>query len=157
MSHLLPLRVVLPLMVAASLVGCPTPCPNHPHTDPSRALAAPHTLRAPATALRAEARVEQWGEEGRIRGTVFMFIERPGHVRFDVMTQFGPAATLTSDGEAFALTDLRENRFFAGPACPSNIARLLGIPLSGEGVIQLLLGDSPRVPATTEEIECDDG
>ena len=86
-----------------------------------------------------------------------MFVERPNRVRFDVMTQFGPAAVLTSSGEDFALMDLRENRFFSGPPCPSNIARLLGIPLTADAILQLLVGDSPRIEAQRESIACRDG
>jgi hypothetical protein len=70
------------------------------------------------------------------------------------MTQFGPAVILTSDGERFALTDLRENRYLAGPTCPSNIARLLGIPMSGRDLMLFLLGDSPRIEAASSEIVC---
>jgi hypothetical protein len=144
-------------LVLIFLTGCPPPCPTQPHTDAERALAFHRSMRRPVKTLRAEARVEQWGEQGRIRGTVFMFVERPDRVRFDAMTQFGPAAILTSDGATFALTDLRENRFLSGPTCPQNIARLLGIPLSGEEVTLLLLGDSPRIDAEREEITCESG
>jgi len=111
-------------------------------------------MRQPARAIRAEARVEQWGNDGRIRGTVMMFIARPEHVRFDAMTQLGPAAILTSDGVRFALTDLRENRYLTGPTCPANIARLLGIPMSGSDVTLFLLGDTPRIEAESREIVC---
>jgi hypothetical protein len=111
-------------------------------------------MRSYARALRAEARVEQWGEDGRIRGTVMMFVQRPDEVRFDAMTQFGPAVILTSDGSRFALTDLRENRYLEGPTCPQNIARLLGIPMSGEDVTLFLLGDSPRLDTENRGISC---
>jgi len=147
----------VPGLLLASFVlasACGASCPNLPHTDPASALEAHRSSRHPIESLRAEARVEQWGEAGRIRGTVMMFIERPDRVRFDAMTQFGPAATLTSDGESFALTDMRENRFFSGPACSSNIARLLGIPLSGAEVLGFLIGDSPRIAGEDRGISC---
>ena len=129
-------------------------CPRQLHTDPIRALDAYRSTRNHVSAVRAEARVEQWGENGRIRGTVLMFVERPNRVRFDAMTQFGPAVILTSDGERFALTDLRENRYLEGPSCPENIERLLGIPMSGEDVSLFLLGDSPRLDTETRGVSC---
>lgn len=87
-----------------------------------------------------------------------MFVERPDRVRFDAMTQFGPAAILTSDGETFSLTDLRENRFLVGPTCPINIARLIGIPLSGEDIGRMLLGGPPMLPNATATLAMtDDG
>ena len=69
-----------------------------------------------------------------------MFVERPDRVRFDVMTQFGPASTLTSAQGRFALNDHKERRFLKGPSCSSNIARLLGITLSAAEVTAMLLG-----------------
>lgn len=99
----------------------------------------------------------QWGRDGRIRGTVLMFLQRPGRVRFDVMTQLGPAAVLTSDGESFQLTDLRQGVFMHGPTCPENIARLLGIPVEAENVLRLLTGDTPFIESTEQSMECRDG
>jgi hypothetical protein len=88
--------------------------------------------------------VTQWGRNGRIRGTVLMFLEQPNRVRFDVMTQVGPAAVLTSDGDTFQLSDLREGVFLHGPTCPENIARLLGISVD---VVTLGAADG-----TTQEV-----
>jgi hypothetical protein len=142
-------------VLALSLTACSGPaCPARPHTDPGRALLALRSMRRPAHVIRAEASVEQWGRDGRIRGTVMMFIQRPASVRFDAMTQFGPAVILTSDGTEFALTDLRENRYMEGPTCPENIALLLGIPMSGADVTLFLLGDSPTLTTEAAAIEC---
>ena len=139
---------------ALFFAGCPSNCPTMPIEDPGRALRLHSGSRTKVRAIRAEARVEQWGRDGRIRGTVLMFAERPESVRFDAMTQMGPASILTSDGAEFALTDLRENRYLTGPTCPENIARLLGIPMSGEQVTLFLLGSTPQIDATEESIEC---
>ncbi len=144
------------LLVTLVAAGCGPSCPVQPHTDPARAIAFHRGLREHASVIRAEATVDQRGEDGRIRGTVLMFVERPDHVRFDAMTQFGPAAILTSDGARFALTDLRENRYLTGRSCPANIARLLGIRMSGEEVARFLRGDTPLIEATDVTLECSD-
>lgn len=142
-------------LAALLLTGCPGPgCPTLPHTDPMRALRMHRSLRRTVTALRGEARVDQRGESGRVRGTVLLFLDRPDRVRFDAMTQFGPAAVLTSDGERFQLLDHRENRFLEGEACRSNIARLLGIHMSGAEVAHFLLGDTPRLEAEHVSLAC---
>jgi hypothetical protein len=86
-----------------------------------------------------------------------MFLEQPNRVRFDVMTQVGPAAVLTSDGESFQLSDLRQGAFVHGPTCPENIARLLGISVDAEEVIRLLTGDTTTLDAVEESMECRDG
>ncbi len=145
------------LLLLPWAAGCPSTCPAIPIESPVQALESHRGLRTRARVLRAEASVEQFASEGRIRGTVLMFIQRPEQVRFDAMTDFGPAAILTSDGVRFALSDLRENQFLTGPTCPENIARLLGIPMSGRQVTLFLLGDSPRIEADDESIRCDGG
>lgn len=86
-----------------------------------------------------------------------MFLEQPDKVRFDVMSQLGPAAVLTSDGETFQLTDQREGTYLHGPTCPANIARLLGISLDAGTVLRILTGDTPRIDAIGQSLECRDG
>ncbi|HBQ17808.1 MAG: DUF4292 domain-containing protein [Sandaracinaceae bacterium] len=150
------MRAIFVALVALALVGCPgRPCPSQPFADAESALDAYRDMRRPARVIRAEARVDRRDPEGRIRGTVLMFIARPDRVRFDAMTQFGPAAVLTSDGDRFALMDLRENHFYEGPTCPANIERLLGLRFSSTEVTRLLLGETPRIEAEDRTIRCD--
>ena len=145
----------LAILGALLAAGCPGPgCPTIPHTDPMQALRMHRSLRRTVRALRAEARVDQRGDDGRVRGTVLLFLERPDRVRFDVMTQFGPAAVLTSDGEQFQLLDHREERFIDGEACPANIARLLGIHMNGSELSYFLVGDTPRIEAEDVALAC---
>ncbi|MFO0681161.1 MAG: DUF4292 domain-containing protein [Sandaracinus sp.] len=132
-------------------------CPREGFTSAPALLRSFVSMRSPARSLRAEARVDRRDQSGRIRGTVLMMLERPARVRFDAMTQFGPAAVLTSDGVEFALTDLRENRYFVGPTCAENIERLLGLPLTGEEVALFLFGETPLLDAPSEDVVCADG
>lgn len=106
--------------------------------------------------LRADTRVDQTDPNGRIKGRVMMFIERPNRVRFDAMTSFGPLAVLTSDGDAFALTEMKDKRFTHGESCPENIARMLGVELSAAEVVGLLLGEIPSFAdaAPAEPVGC---
>jgi outer membrane lipoprotein-sorting protein len=147
--------VALALMLGACKSG--PSCPVQRRTDAGQALADHQSSRAQWRSLKAEARVTQWGERGRIRGTVLLFLEQPNKVRFDVMTQLGPAAVLTSDGESFQLSDLREGAFLYGPTCPQNIARLLGISVEADEVLRLLTGDTPLIEAEQRVMECRDG
>ena len=140
-------------------LGCKTApaCPVAVRTDPTEVLEEQARRTETWTSLKAEARVTQWAEHGRVRGTVLMFLEKPSRVRFDVMTQLGPAAVLTSDAESFQLTDLRENVFLEGQTCPENIARLLGFAVAAEDVIGFLTGDAPTIVATERRLVCRDG
>lgn len=152
----LPLSFALAL-AGLLLTGCPHVVrPTLPWSDAQLALRAHDSLRLRVRTLRAEARADERGTQGRIRGTVLMFVERPDRVRFDVMTQFGPAAALTSDGRTFAMADFRERTFRTGRACPSSIARLLGMPLTSADVGSLLLGGTPRIPSVRETISVDE-
>lgn len=97
-------------------------------------------------AVRGEARVDRLSdEEGRVRGTVLIYHERPGRLRFDVMTQLGPAAVMTSDGAQFQLLDLHNERFVSGAATADNVHRFLGVSLPAHEVSRLLFGDTPRL------------
>jgi len=147
------------LLVSLAATGCKSApaCPLQMRTDAGKALDDHAEWQAGWQSIKAEARVTQWGRNGRVRGTVLMFLQRPSRVRFDVMTQVGPAAVLTSDGESFQLADLREGAFLHGPTCPENIARLLGISVDAENVLRLLTGDTPMIDATEQSMECRGG
>jgi hypothetical protein len=145
------------LLACALLAGCASvPRPKQPFVDPAQALSFHQLARERVQSIRAEARVDQRGADGRIKGTVLMFVQRPDRVRFDAMTQFGPAAILTSAGERFAYADLRERRFLTGETCPKNIARMLNMPLRVDQTIALLLGGTPVIEHDQAEIAWND-
>jgi hypothetical protein len=135
------------LLWALVLSGCGASAmrPKQLSQNPVLTLTSYQRDRERLRSIRAEARVDQRGSDGRVRGTVLMLVQRPDQVRFDVMTQFGPAAILTSDGRRFAWSDLREGRFLVGETCPENIARLLNVPLTVEQTTLLLLGGTPVI------------
>jgi hypothetical protein len=133
-------------LLVASLLGCASvPRPKQPFTDANQILGLHQLASERVRSIRAEARVDQRGSRGRIKGTVLMFVQRPARVRLDAMTQFGPAAILTSDGERFVYNDLRNRRFITGETCPKNIARFLNIALSVDQTTLLLLGGTPVI------------
>jgi hypothetical protein len=144
--------LILGFALAAGGCSGSLPAPKYPFPDAPQLLARHDSLASSLNGIRAEARVDQRGNQGRVRGTVLMFIERSGRVRFDVMTQFGPVAILTSDGTEFAFSDLREKRYLTGETCPKNIARLLGVPLSAADTAHFLLGGTPILVYTTSSI-----
>lgn len=145
------------LLALSSACGGAT-CPAQLVTDPAAALAAQRAASAPIRSMRAEAKIDQRGKQGRVKGRILMFVERPDRVRFDAMTSFGPALILTSDGQTFALSDFKENSFTSGPACAKNIGRVVGVALSSAEVASVLLGDAPLLASSAQSIRCgDDG
>jgi hypothetical protein len=95
--------------------------------------------------VQAEAKIDFFGKQGRIRGNLNLFAFASAKMRMDAMTAFTPTpvVTLTSDGTRFALADLRENRFYVGPASACNIARFTTVPIPGHALVSLLRGDAP--------------
>jgi hypothetical protein len=136
---------LLSLALAPALLGCPSVAP--PISQVPTGDAAIERLRATGAcgeSVQANAKIDQFGEHGRVRGDVMLFAAAPAKVRLDVVSPFGVAlATLTSDGDRFALADLREKRFYFGPASACNIARLTTVPVPGHALVSLLRGQAP--------------
>lgn len=150
------LRAALGCVVASAIVGCGGLHPTHVQSDARRVLSAQRGAFGGVEAISAEARVDQRGDKGRIRGRVMMFARRPASVRFDAMSQFGPVSTLTSDGEVFSLASFSDKRFITGPACPQNVARMLRMPMEGAEVVEFLLGGTALIDAERTTIAWDD-
>ena len=83
--------------------------------------------------VQANAKIDHFGKQGRVRGDLLMFAAAPANLRLDVVSPFGVTlATLTSDGSRFALSDLRDKRFYVGPASACNIAKSGVIPMPAD-------------------------
>lgn len=140
-------RGVLAVMVALAvpLAGCVHVAP--PASAPPTADAALSRMHATFTcgnAVQANAKIDHFGAQGRVRGDLMLFAARPDRIRMDVVSPFGVAlATLTSDGRRFGLTDLRDKVFYEGPARACNIARLTTVPVPGHVLVDLLRGEAP--------------
>jgi len=138
--------VVGALLVGALHSAC-APNIGPPASSPPNADAALARMRAGfecANALQATAKVDHYGDHGRVRAELMLFASRPARVRLDIVSPFGVAmATLTSDGERFALADLRDKRFYVGPATACNIARATTVPVPGHVLVRLLQGEAP--------------
>jgi len=97
-----------------------------------------------ARGVQASAKIDHVGDEGRLRADVLLYAVRPARLRMDVVSPFGATlATLTSDGSKFALSDMRDKRFFVGPASACNIARFTTVAVPGHAFVDLLRGEAP--------------
>ncbi len=118
------------------------PASSPPTAD--AALARMHATFACGAGVQASAKFDHFGEGGRVRGEAMLFAVRPARMRMDIVSPFGVAvATLTTDGERFALADLREKRFFTGPASACNIARMTTVAVPPHVFVGLLRGEAP--------------
>ena len=127
------------------LAGCAAvPPPPSQLPDAASAIQRLRATGACEMALKAKAKLDHFGERGRVRGDLYMFAAVPARLRLDAISPFGVAvATLTSDGQSFALADLRDRRFYVGPASACNIARLTTVPLPAHVLVDLLRGQAP--------------
>jgi len=130
-------------------------CAIHPPaSQPPTGQAAIDRLRATGACglgVQASAKIDHFGKQGRIRGDVLFFARAPASIRMDIVSPFGATlATLSSDGSRFALSDLREKRFYRGRASACNIARLTTLPVPGDVLVDLLRGQAPILKRTSE-------
>lgn len=135
------------LLCGALLVaGCPKPAVR-PYPPPSaqELMAALRARQAHLTTLRATAKVDHFADGGqRVRVKVHMLLARGGKLRLEAESPLGGSlATLTSDGEKFALLDVRNNRYLVGPANACNVARLIRLAIPPDDVVAVLMGGAP--------------
>ncbi len=133
------------LALSGIALGCGTAPPRSALPDARSALDRLHASQACGLGIQASAKIDHFGAQGRVRGDLLMFAVAPGKLRMDVVgpMNLGVVATLASDGARFSLSDLREKRFFAGPAKACNIARLTTVSMPGHVLVSLLRGDAP--------------
>jgi hypothetical protein len=138
-------RVSTSFVLVLFAVGCAHVAPPAsliPSADD--ALARMHSTFACGRSTQGAAKIDHFGEQGRVRAEMLLFTGRPARIRMDIVSPFGVAlATLTSDGANFALSDLRDKRAYVGPADACNIARLTTVPVPGHVLVDLLRGEAP--------------
>ena len=136
------------LLCAPALGGCPSVAPPPSRLpDAESALGRMRATYDCANAIKAtSAKLIYFGDRGRLRADMSLEAARPASLRMDVYAPpplNSALETLTSDGQHFALRDLREKRFYTGPASACNIARLTNVPIPGFVLGDLLRGQAP--------------
>jgi outer membrane lipoprotein-sorting protein len=131
-------------LFALAVSGCGAAAPASKIPTARAAIERIHATQDCGLGIHANAKIDHFGKGGRVRGDLLAFAIWPNRLRMDVVSPFGVnLATLTSDGDRFALYDLREKRFFHGPASACNIARLTTVPMPGHVLVSLLRGEAP--------------
>ncbi|MBM4319739.1 MAG: DUF4292 domain-containing protein [Deltaproteobacteria bacterium] len=151
---LLAMLLLLELLLAglAGCAGCRQriPLPAKAITDPLRLRDALVARYAEVRNARGEAKVELFSAEGYTPFSQVLVVERPARLHIEALSPFdAPLGIFTCDGERFQLYDLKEQRFYHGPATPENMARLLPLPLPPTDLVEVLLGSAPLLPAPT--------
>jgi len=133
------------LGLLASLLGaCATPPPASQFPTAAAALSRMQSAVSCSRALTSDAKIDYFGEAGRLRGSLLYVIAVPDKLRLDVVSPFGATiSTLTSNGREFALFDLRQKQFLRGPANACNLGRFTHVPMPPAVLVQLLRGEAP--------------
>ena len=129
------------LTVAGCLPGMRRPHPLPPATATGllEELAA---RRAAVQSLRARVRLRaglagMWVRE-------VLLVRRPSSVRIDVLSPFGLALAVGTDGGLLWAYPAGQGTRYEGAATPANLARFLGTPATVADVVDVLLGTAPR-------------
>jgi hypothetical protein len=94
--------------------------------------------------LVGEGTFDYLGDDARVRARSMYVVARPASLRIDVISPLGGVlSTLTSDGQQFAFSDLRERIFVEGPADECNVEQALKVPVPPEALGELLTGQAP--------------
>jgi hypothetical protein len=130
------------LLIAA--LGCSRSAPKSRFPTADAALERMHESQRCSRGVGADAKLEYFGPQGRVRANVLYLTSVPDKIRLDVWSPFGATlSTLTSDGKRFALLDVREKAFIHGPANACNLARFTQVPLPPSALVDLLRGEAP--------------
>lgn len=130
--------------LALGALGCGGPPPSQ-FPNAEAAISRMRATQACSRGVRADAKIDYFGEEGRVRTSALFFAVRPQNLRFDVLapSNLGMAMILTSNGERFSLADKLNSRFIVGPARSCNVERFTQVPVPPHALVSLMGGEAP--------------
>ena len=132
------------VLLALACAGCGLFNRLADHLPPTTAEDLLHSLasrRVALQSLRARARVRNglaslWVHEAVI-------VQRPRSLRIDVLSPFGLAMALGTDGAVLWAYPPQDGVRYEGPASPANLARVLGAAIAVDDLIDVLCGLPP--------------
>ncbi len=131
-------------LLAPLAVACAAPPPASQFPNARAALDRMRATSACSRALTSDAKIDYFGDAGRIRGSLLYVVAVPDKLRLDIVSPFGATvSTVTSDGKQFALFDLRQKQFLKGPANACNLGKFTHVPVPPAALVQLLRGEAP--------------
>jgi outer membrane lipoprotein-sorting protein len=140
----------LPCAVLVALAGCATlqkpPATGAPAALPTAAQlqGVLEATRQRVRGLRTLADSEIEGPEGRFRASEVLLIEPPHRLRIEVLSTFGVAWILATDGEVLDVYSRQDQTVYRGRPTRDLIDYYLPVPLALEELTELLLGRPPR-------------
>lgn len=134
-------------LFSLSLAACPGKhyVRDYPPPTADKLLADLAAQRAALTSYSAEAVMDYWVGDQRVKGTVLVMGKRGAFVRFNALLPSGGnvAADLACNGQTFTYVDYHENCQLSGMCDTSAIAQLLRVRLAPDDFLLLALGQTP--------------
>jgi len=146
--------VALALLLVSGVAGsgCHRGPPPSRFPDAASLLSRLREQQKCSRGVAGEGKLDYFGKEGRVRGSVLFMTSSPDRVRLDVVSPFGATiSTLTSDGRDFSLYDLRQKLFLHGPANACNLAKFTRVPMPPHALVSLLRGEPPLLLYAPEQ------
>jgi hypothetical protein len=110
--------------------------------------------RAAVTSMRARVRLRSG--LARIWTRQAVLVQRPSSIRIDVLSPFGLALAIGTEGRTLWAFPPQRGVRYEGPATPANFTRLVGTPLDVDDLVDVLLGVPPaREPAVPPSLARD--
>ena len=122
-------------------------------------LSAFERRKSAIAALSAEARIENYGRRGVVKGRITLLVDRGGRLRIDGWSPTDDlVATLCATKGSFGYFERGAGECLVGRPCPRNLRRFLPLGLTFEDVLLALLGVPPlRRPRGEWGLYYDDG
>lgn len=113
-------------------------------------------LQGLVSQVKGEARVQVQSSQGGGEVGAFIAARAPGDVHLELLDFFGsPVQVLASDGRSFGLYQRDKGTYLHGPVTASAISRVLPVDVSGEDLVAILLGRTPRLAGAVGPVEVD--
>jgi len=147
---------LLLVLIAAAL--CLPACGAKQHPMPEEGMADSQTLIRHATsrdevldAARAQAVMEYFGSDGRVRVRQALLVRRPGNFRLETLSPMDSTlSVVVTNDEELTYYDLAAERAYTGAPSASNLAKLIPLWLSPEQIVRVVLGSVPFEMAQVE-------
>jgi hypothetical protein len=139
-------RRIAALLVVLALSGCSLFRPARPGlpsgTTAAALLAGLDARRSLVQSVRA--RVKFRSGLAQVWARQAVLVQRPHGVRIDVLSPFGLALALGTDGETLWVYPPQERLRYEGAATPENLQRFFGAPVRLDDLVDVLLGLPPH-------------
>jgi hypothetical protein len=136
-------------MLLMALAGCATvtvpPVPERPAREwrADELITALQERHQQFRSLRALARIDYTGPDGKNGFQEAVLVQRPDRLRLETLSFLGAILIVTVNGKEIVGYHTREGVFLRGEASKDNLLRLTQIPLELEEITALLLGVPP--------------